>query len=351
MNPPAKLFLLAWALASSALAAQAATPRLPFPQHRVYAPGSLRPTVRNQTQQDADVLAAYQSWKSRYLAQAGTEPDGHPRYRVKTGTAAGSTTVSEGQGYGMLIVVHMAGADPDAQTIFDGLWEFALDHPSTIDSRLMDWHINANEVADPDGNDSAFDGDVDMALALLLAERQWGNAERFDYHTEALRVIAGIGASTLGPASRLPLLGDWVDPSGNDYNQYTVRTSDFVPGHFRAFGRATGDPLWTAAVTAVQAAVTTLQTEVSPATGLLPDFVVPVSANDHRPRPAPPGFLEGPDDGHYYYNAGRDPWRLGTDALISGDATSTAQARKLAQWVRGATSGDPLQIAGGYRLD
>lgn len=331
--------------------AAAAAPRLPFPQHVSYAPGSLRPSLRTQTQQDGDVLAAYQSWKSRYLAQAGTEPDGHPRYRVKLGTAASSRTVSEGQGYGMLIAAHLAGADPDAQMIFDGLWEFCLDHPSSIDPRLMDWNIPADEQPDPSGNDSAFDGDADIALALLLAERQWGNGDRFHYRNEALRVLAGIAESTLGPTSHYPLLGDWVDPGGSPHGEWTPRSSDFLPGHFRAFGAATGEATWTAALTAVQGAVTTLQTEVSPTTGLLPDFSVPVSAVDHRPRAAPPGFLEGPHDGHYYYNAGRDPWRLGTDALLSGDATSTAQARKMAQWIRAATAGDPMAIAGGYELD
>lgn len=332
-------------------AAAAGEPRLPFPQHVRYAAGTLRPDHRSQAQQDADVLAAYQSWKSRYLVQMGTEPDGHPRYRVRMGTTAGAKTVSEAQGFGMLIAVHLAGAEPAAQTIFDGLWELSLDHPSSIDARLMDWSVEADEQPDPSGNDSAFDGDADMALALLLAERQWGNGGRFDYRAEAARVLAGVVESTIGPQSRLPLLGDWVDPDGSPYHQWTPRSSDFMPGHFRAFASATGDGAWADVLAAVQQAVGVLQTEVSPVSGLLPDFMVPVSAVDHRPRPAPPGFLEGPNDGAYYYNAGRDPWRLATDGLLSGDPTSRAQAAKLAQWVRGATGGDPLDIAGGYQLD
>ncbi len=339
------------ALVSLAAAPATAAPRRPFPQHTAYAAGSLKPGAWNQAQLDADALAAYQGWKSRYLATAGTEPDGHPRYRVKVGTAASAKTVSEGQGYGMLLAVHFAGADPDAQTIFDGLWEFALDHPSSLDPRLMDWSVEANEVPDANGNDSAFDGDADMGLALVLAASQWGGGGRFDYHAEAARVLAGVLASTIGPASHLPLLGDWVDPAGATYNQWTPRSSDFMPGHFRAFAAATGDPAWLAALAAVQQSVTTLQSEVSPATGLLPDFIVPVSNLDHRPRPAPPNFLEGPHDGDYYYNAGRDPWRLATDGLLSGDATSLAQAGRIAQWARVATGGDALAIQGGYQLD
>jgi len=65
----------------------------------------------------------------------------------------------------------------------------------------------------------------------------------------------------------------------------------------------------------------------SPATGLLPDFFEPVSASDPNLRPASPDFLEGPNDGFYYYNALRVPFRIGVDALLAGDHTSRLQAR------------------------
>src|SRR5262249_38800929 len=101
--------------------AQAAPPSHPFPQHLTYAPGTIFPSHRTQAQLDDDVRAASASWKSRYLAQAGTEPGGQPRYRVLFSNDPLDKTVSEGQGYGMIIVALMAGHDPDAQTIFDGL--------------------------------------------------------------------------------------------------------------------------------------------------------------------------------------------------------------------------------------
>jgi hypothetical protein len=115
---------------------------------------------------------------------------------VKAGREATAYTVSEGQGYGMIIVALMAGHDSGARTLFDGLWEFSLDHRSEIDSRLMDWKVEADEQPDADGNDSAFDGDCSLALALLLAEKQWGNAGRFDYGAQAAWVMGGILAST-----------------------------------------------------------------------------------------------------------------------------------------------------------
>ncbi len=323
-------------------------PRRPFPQHVAYAPGVMRPNHRTQAQLDDDVRAAYEHWKAQYLKSAGTTDDGEPLYRVSYGSTNPARTVSEGQGYGMIIVALMAGYDPDARTIFDGLWRFARAHPSNIDGRLMAW-----EVPEPsDGASSAFDGDADMAYALLLADAQWGSDGDVNYRAAAETLITAIKASTIGPQSRLPLLGDWVEQySDDEYTEYTVRTSDFMPAHFRAYGRFTGDAVWQEVVSATQAAVTHVQTTYSPRTGLLPDFLTSTSADDHTLKSAAPGFLEGAHDGDYHYNAGRDPWRIGTDAVLNGDLTSWAQARKMAEWIVAATSGNPRAIRAGYSLD
>lgn len=338
-------------LAASITQTPTATAQRPFPQHLVYAPGTIRPNHRTQGQQDADVRAAYELWKANYLVSAGTGVDGSPRYRVafgKPGTANYSKTVSEGQGFGMIIVALMAGYDAKAQTLFDGLWRYSRAYPSESDPRLMAWQI----PFPIEGHSSAFDGDCDIAYALLLASRQWGDSGAINYRLEATaRVLPGILASTIGPASRLPMLGDWVDPAGALYNQYTPRSSDFMPDHFRAFGQASGNPVWTDVLHASQGTIAQLQSNYSPATGLLPDFIVPVSAIDHRPQPAPPNFLEGPYDGSYSYNAGRDPWRIGTDALLHNDTVSLQQTRKLSTWIITAAANVPENIKAGYALN
>ena len=324
-----------------------AAPLRPFPQHTSYAANTIRPSQYSQAQQDDDVRAFYDYWKAAYLMEAGTSGEGNPLYRISYGSTNPGRTVSEGQGYGMLIVALMAGYETQAQAIFDGLWEFSRQHPSDIDPRLMGWQIPPDET----GNDSAFDGDADIAYALLLADAQWGSEGRIDYEAAAQQVMAAILESTIGPQSRLPLLGDWIDPDDATHNQYTPRSSDFMPAHFRAYGRATGDPAWTEVVNNTQAVVASLQTNYSPNTGLLPDFIVPTSPSDHTPRPAPPNFLEADSDGSYSYNACRDPWRIGRDALLNGDATSWEQARKMSQWAEAATGGDPAALHAGYALD
>jgi endoglucanase len=241
----------------------------------------------------------------------------------------------------------MAGYDPEARAIFDGLWYFARDHPSNIDSRLMAWEV----PEDAGGEDSAFDGDADIAYGLLLADAQWGSLDAINYQLEAGVVMAAIQESTIGPDSHLPMLGDWVEPNGTPYDQYTPRSSDFMPAHFRAYGRATGDPIWTEVIAATRSTISSLQANYSPSTGLLPDFIQPVSNTDHTPRPADANFLEGPHDGHYYYNAGRDPWRMGMDALLNNDSTSMLQTQRIADWIASAMGDDPANIRAGYYLN
>jgi endo-1,4-beta-D-glucanase Y len=213
----------------------------PFPQHVTYSPGSIRPSNFSQAEQDNHVRHFYDYWKNNYLVYEGTNATGKPLYRVAFGVGS-DITVSEGQGYGMVIVALMAGHEPDAQTLFDGLWYFSREYPSGIDPRLMSWKVQNGNVVD--GNDSAFDGDVDIAYSLLLADAQWGSNGDVNYQAEAIQVIDGILASTIGPSSRLPMLGDWVNPNGSPHNQYTPRSSDIMPAHFRAFGHATNDPVW-----------------------------------------------------------------------------------------------------------
>ena len=321
-------------------AASAHGQTLPFgQQHQSYRPGTLTPSLYSRAQLNQHVATYYDVWKSRWLK---ADPSGNG-WRVTSDSSG--RTVSEGQGYGMVIVAAMAGHDPAAKQIFDGLLQFRLAHPSDIDSRLMDWEVPANS-----GNNSAFDGDADIAYGLLMAHAQWGSDGGVNYLQHAQNVIAGIRASTIGPQSKLPMLGDWVNPNGSTYSQWTTRSSDFMPGHFRAFGAASGDEaFWNDVVTATQNAVADIQGNESAATGLLPDFIKLVGAS-RDPQPAF-NLLEGANDGNYWYNAGRDPWRLGADAVLNGDAISLAQVQQISNWARTSTGGNPDNIRGGYQLD
>jgi endo-1,4-beta-D-glucanase Y len=319
-----------------------AAPRYPFPQHVRLADGARLPQHRPQPVLDQDVRNFYEHWKRQYLV-AVADSDKEPMFRVAF--EAGSTrTVSEGQGYGMLIVVRMAGYDPDAQTIFDGLWRFAAAHPSRGQPELMSWQV-APGVA---GDSSAFDGDADIAYGLLLADLQWGSHGTIDYRAQALKIIAALETSCIGPESQLPLLGNWVRPEGARYNQFCFRSSDFLPTHFHAFATVTERAKWQQVLERTSLLLRQVQAEHAPQTALVPDFVL---LESDQSQPATADFLEGPHDGDYFYNAGRFPWRVGSHALLSGDERSRQLVRPLTAWLRQATDGDPSRIRAGYRLD
>lgn len=313
----------------------------PFPQHVEYSPNSILPDHHTREQLDEDVRAYYEFWKANYLTEAGISAQGMPMYRVVLGKdePARSITVSEGQGYGMMIVPIMAGYDPDAQPLFDGMWAFVKAHPSEIDPRLMDWNVPLEE-----GNASAFDGDADIAFGLLLADAQWGSNGRVNYKAEADTMIAGIFESTIGPESHLPKLGDWVNVGEPQYNQFTPRSSDFMLTNFRAFANASSDPVWNDVALQSQNVMLGIQSQYSPETGLIPDFIV-------NGEPAPENFLEKTTDGAYNYNAGRVPWRVGLDALLQNDETSRTIVQKISHWIEASTNGNPLNIRAGYELD
>jgi endo-1,4-beta-D-glucanase Y len=238
----------------------------------------------------------------------------------------------------MMIVPIMAGYDPEAQTIFDGMWAFVDAHRSEIDARLMDWNVPLEE-----GNASAFDGDADIAFGLLLADAQWGSDGNINYKAEAETMIAGILESTIGAESHLPMLGDWVHVGEPQYNEFTPRSSDFMLVNFRAFRNATNDPVWDDVIFQSQILMSDIQDQYSPETGLMPDFIV-------NGAPAPANFLENVTDGAYNYNAGRVPWRVGTDALLNDDSLSRFLVQNISHWIETSAEGDPLKIRSGYEL-
>lgn len=318
-------------------------PRRPFPQHSAYAAGTIVPSAP-AAKRDAAVQAAYTTWKQTYL-RAGC---GDGRRYVDFGQGANGIAVSEGQGYGMLIVAYMAGYDPDAQAIFDGLYAFFRDHPSAGNPALMAWkQVEGCRDLDPGRTSSATDGDMDIAYALLLADAQWGSAGAIDYRRAALELIAALRESVVNEQNHALLLGDWVGPG--DARRYdATRTSDLMPDHLRAFGSASGDAEWARVAGAGYELLAQLQREHSPQAGLLPDFAEDLSS---APRPADPGFLEGDSDGQYGYNACRVPLRIALDFLLHGDERARAVLAPINRWARESTAGVPFQVYGGYSLD
>ena len=301
----------------------------PFGSHLVAYVAGIRPSNVTQASQDAVIKSFYDKWKGGLRTNCGD-------YHLDFGSAKWGT-VSEGIGYGMLMTVLMAGHDPQAKTIFDGLLNFARNHPAhTTSTYLMDWAIKTDCTSGGNG-EAALDGDLDIAMGLLMADRQWGSAGANNYMDEAVKRITAIRYAGFKPD------GMYV------WGRLGMsRTSDFMISHFRAFKKATNDAFWDLAINKSFELMEQMQAKFSPNVGLIPDFIVGLPDNGV---PSPGGLIESMTEGDYAWNANRIPWRLGTDYVTSGDARLKGILQKLVGFFQSSTGGIGGNVAAGYTLD
>ncbi len=316
----------------------AQTINYPFPQHRVYACQSIKPNQLSQKNLDELTFNFYRQWKNRYI-KTGCKPGSFYVWFEGKGK---KQCVSEGQGYGMVITVLMAGADETAKGTYDGLFSFFKDHRNR--HGLMAWaqDSNCNSI----DASSATDGDMDIAYSLLLADKQWGSSGPINYLMEAKRLINSIMSYEINPKTFSIKLSDAVEYDSKDY--FAMRASDFMPAHFKAFAEATGDLRWKKVIDANYKLFGALEHQYSEEAGLIPDFIVNIN---RKAKPAQPYFLESKYDGYYNYNACRVPWRIATDFLLNGDSRAKAINDKINRWIRSTTRGVPDNISAGYTLN
>jgi hypothetical protein len=142
------------------------------------------------------------------------------------------------------------------------------------------------------------------------------------------------------------LLSNEVELDSKDY--FDMRSSDFMPDHFKAFSKASNDKAWNKVVDKNYMLFNFMQNKFSEDAGLLPDFMEHINT---RPVPAGPHYLESKYDGKYNYNACRVPWRIATDFIINGDSRSKKFVEKINKWIRETTKENPDNISAGYTLE
>ncbi|MBZ4222244.1 chitosanase [Bacillus wiedmannii] len=315
----------------------------PFPQQVNYA-GVIKPNHVTQESLNASVRSYYDNWKKKYLKNdLSSLPGGYYVKGEITGDADGFKPLgtSEGQGYGMIITVLMAGYDSNAQKIYDGLFKTARTFKSSQNPNLMGWVVADSKKAQ--GHfDSATDGDLDIAYSLLLAHKQWGSHGTVNYLKEAQDMITkGIKTSNVTNNNRLNL-GDW-----DSKNSLDTRPSDWMMSHLRAFYEFTGDKTWLTIINNLYDVYTQFSNKYSQNTGLISDFVV-----KNPPQPAPKDFLDESEyTNAYYYNASRVPLRIVMDYAMYGEKRSKVISDKVSSWIQNKTNGNPSKIVDGYQLN
>lgn len=330
-----------------------ASPNYPFPTQGNYFNGVIKPNNVTQAQMNQKVQTLYDEWKQAYLRTVPDAPNQAYVFYNADGTSypENAVSVSEGQGYGMLLAVYMAGYDPNAQTIFDNLFRFYQAFPSVITPSLMGWQQVEEDgeiIYNPEGgDDSATDGDLDIAFALLLADAQWGSNGPINYLAKANAIISAILEGDVNLQKFSLKLGDWVDNGDPKFGKAT-RPSDFALNHLKNFLASSGDPAWQSVITKTYSIINDLFNNFSSSTGLLPDFS---EFKNSAYVPAGFDFLERQEDGDYSWNACRTPWRIATDYILTGDMSAYNQLSTLNTWIRNKTNQNPSKIKAGYKLN
>ncbi|MGL1892594.1 MAG: glycosyl hydrolase family 8 [Spirochaetaceae bacterium] len=276
-------------------------------------------------------------------------------------------TVSEAHGYGMLAAAQMGD-----EVLFEELYKFYIKFLN--DNGFMKWAIRFNDFEygekssnyfpsyDPstsrptkqmllpspgstatspilvEGSDAATDGDLDIAYALILAnDNGWGDGK---YGVAAQRAIDAIRTFVVHSKFNYLKIGD-TDVEGDIYDgenwenfdySRVARTSDFQLINILAFKKfdTSHKNAWQKVYDTTVKAIEDCAT----VDGLLPDFIYfsenSSSVDTLWSRPLPSvqeakslgftngslPFLEGENDGNYYFNASRTPWRISAPLAV-----------------------------------
>lgn len=384
----------------------------------------------SQSKLDADLMAVYKQWKGDdviedlnevkpdgdgYLAQYKNSGESYPIYIIK-GDATGdnpkewesypdsdlkAASTSEATGYGMMIFALMGDKDPKAHEYFDGLLNLYLRNLSTTEVtengvtrtlNTMSWIIPSkyklNNGSQPARSGSACDGDLDIAYALLLADKQWGSTSQYantnkTYKELATILIKDIRDYIISSDTYRVLMGDsyffetkgtWDgDGSTNEngeiispkFNHSSTRPSDWMAGHLRVFNTVVPDAKWLNAVNEIYRILPIVSNNT---TFLAPDFVedkngTPIPGNksqnghiyiknditgnyDEYPVKV---YMEGFQDDMYGNNACRVPWRIAMDYAHNGNNEALEYLKGLNTW--SASQPDRLRRGGEKNCD
>ena len=326
-------------------------PKRPFPQHTVYNKNTIIPSRKSRADMDKSVREYYNRWKVAYVKNNCSDPKQYYVWDdedVEENVALRSICVSEGQGYGMLITVMMAGYDKEAKKVYDGMYKFYKAHHSKRSEYLMSWSILNGCITNTknDNQSSATDGDFDIALSLLMAGEQWGNSGEIKYRDEAVKMLDAILKYEINHNKHTVLLGDANIIGDEDF--YDVRSSDFMPAHLKIFNRFLPDKMWLMVLNQMYVIVQHVKDKYSPEAGLVPDFIV---YQEGKYMPAKSNYLESKYDGDFYFNACRLPLRVAIDKLFYDDSKADSLLSKFNAWIQRTTDNTIEKINSGYHLN
>lgn len=236
---------------------------------------------------------AYTNWVKDFVEDCGDNGK-----RVKFDQV--QITVSEGIAYGMLLSAYAGD-----KVTFDGLWQFYNKHRN--ERGLMGWKINGC-----DGGcsglqcNAATDAELDAAIALIVAAKQWSSGTTYAADAKALiKLIKEYEMETDGNTR----MGDF--PGAIRYNP-----SYYSPAYYREYAKVDTENAAFWNTKAVEKAEEFLLANRHAVTGFVSDWA--------ESSGAPYSDANRPNGKRYGYDAVRNPWRMATDYIWNGPEAAKA---------------------------
>ncbi|MCL2328336.1 MAG: glycosyl hydrolase family 8 [Bacteroidetes bacterium] len=237
-----------------------------------------------------DAANAYNYWVQDFVEDCG---DGSKRVKFDQV----QFTVSEGIAYGMLLSAY-AG---DKET-FDGLWNFYK--KARNGNGVMRWRVDGCSASCTGSYcNAATDAELDAAMALIVAAKQWPLGS---YAAEVKAFIKVIKQHEMEAA-------DGDTKPGDNWNS-AKNPSYYSPAYYREYAKVDTDNATFWNTDAVNTAEAHLLTNRHAVTGLVSNWSLKGGAvNTSR------------SDGRYYgYESVRNPWRMATDYAWNGPDVAKA---------------------------
>lgn len=323
-----------------------AAPQYPFPQNKQYAYGHIFNPDLKKT--ETAIRQKFDDWRKKWVTE-NVMVDGVPTAYIKMSDSKIFRISSKDIAYGMLVSVYMADASNDAQSLFNQFMNFyrcfALENKEPKTCKSPYFKIMAGEVSENDSSLVRFMGvsnpiaDMDAALALLLADKQWGSEGAEKYATYAETLLQDIYNNDVDASEKthIKAYSDY-DPAFNpSYSAFA---------NFKIFAES-GAALKDAWNTLANNTAAELFACQDSSTGLVPlwcDYSThkPVKVMDDYSYEEGPGFI---------FDALLVPWRMATAYYWYGDENAKKVNDKLAKWLSSASYGHASYIKTYYKLD
>ncbi|MBO7105195.1 MAG: glycoside hydrolase [Fibrobacter sp.] len=272
-----------------------ATVNFPYPQSTNYGGNGI--VLSNQAEAATELKAAFEYYLRDKYKESG-------KYAAIEKDHGSNTYVSEGTGYGMLMMVYFSDNTTSYQSQFDKMWAFYKD--GSNEHGLMNWSFGSLTPSNNKAN-AATDAEMDVAAALIMASYQFGDEKYLDEARALLKNVKQYEFEDNG----LHKPGDaWNDKKNPSY---------IAPAYYRLFAKVDTEnaEFWnTTAMNANYALLEANSAEYS--TGLF----------DNWSDASGKGM-----DKYYGYDAARTPWRLAQDFYWFGESKAKTMLDKLGAWV------------------